>query len=248
MPRNPRAMRAAQPILPLVTASLVAMLALPALAAPVTVGFRGTFTSVLDPMGALPGGIVQGAEFSGSYALDADLFVLSPDGFTNGYIDVFEGYFYSVRYFVPGEGASITLQLGSEAFAFSVSVVRIYESHTYSAERGGDGAVVGWFLTYGDEWQISTEPVAAPGSSVGLALVYESSSGYRTESRTASDPLSPPPVVISLDGWREGGRIHLFDPSDPSSYSATGELTDVFVVPEPSTALLLGLGLLSGAG
>ena len=61
---------------------------------------------------------------------------------------------------------------------------------------------------------------------------------------TASDPLSPPPVVISLDGWRKGGRVVLFDPSDTRSYSATGKLTDVFVVPEPSTALLLGLGLL----
>ena len=85
----------------------------PVSAAPVTVYYSGTITSVTDPGGDLPPGIEIGSEISGSYVLDPDLF---PSQVPFAGVDVVQHQ--------PGPG-TLDAAVGGSPFVRSVTAITL---------------------------------------------------------------------------------------------------------------------------
>lgn len=184
-------------------------------AAPITVGFSGVIDTVTDlNPPVLPPAVFVGAPFEGTYTIDPDLFTTQSPGASGP-----GGIAHT-----PGPG---TLAVGVAGTPFSTTVDRI-------AITNGDDPSFPPGVP--DAWAISPSFVSAPDFDIGLAFLDS------TQARI-SDP-SDFFVNTSLSGW-DSGQLSFFTLNNgvAAVFLARGTITDLYVVPEPTTALLLGLGL-----
>jgi len=125
----------------------------------------------------------------------------------------------SVFFHRPGPG-SVEVDIGGNLFS------RVVDSILIGDNFGSDV----WVLT-----RFGTNPKPA------VILFFWDSTGTRI-----TDPMSFF-VNTSLDGW-DFSEMVLFahdDPWGPIRRLTSGTIMEVFVIPEPSTALLVGLGLVA---
>ena len=160
-------------------------------------------------------GVVPGTTFSGTYTLDPDLFTVAIPGSSPGIF---------LHGFGPG---SVEVDIGGNLFSRVVGFVMIGDA--IPAPSGG----------VEDLWAI---PIFLPAPTPEFTLIYRDSTLTRI-----TDPTSFF-VNTSLDGWDLSEMLLRVD--DPTAPFGTrtltrGTITEVFVIPEPSTALLVGLGLIA---
>jgi hypothetical protein len=192
----------------------------PSAAAPITVGYSGVIDSITDPFGQLPPGIGLGTPFTGTYTVDPDAVtgVAQPD----------TGY---VQHIGAGLG-SIELDVGGNLIGQPLTTV-------------GIGDVIGGAPFAEDFWNtITPEFETVPLGSLASAVSFSDSTDTRisdpfdffvnTSLTDWDDPKAGIWVARGGIGPAGGGFVLL----------ARGEITSLQVLPEPSTALLMGLGLL----
>ena len=202
-------------VLSVVAAFVVIANAGPSTAIPIIVGYSGVIFVVDDPFGLIPG-VVPGTTFSGTYTLDPDLFTVAFPSFPAGIF---------LHGFGPG---SVEVDIGGNLFSRVVGFVMIGDA--IPAPSGG----------VEDLWEI---PIFLPAPTPEFTLIYRDSTLTRI-----TDPTSFF-VNTSLDGWDNAEMTLLVDdpflPPGSGSTVVRGTITEVFVIPEPSTALLVGLGLVA---
>ena len=215
----------ALPLLSLLFAATVAFALAPvqpSSAASITVTFSGTIDVVDDPNSVLDPSVVVGAAFAGSYTIDPDTFAPTEAcSFDPNSPDSFCQY----------SGSLIgSVAVGSSVFDLPNEVT----IRNNAMEFGGGGRV--W-----DSWSIQDIP--DPGE-IGAFV------SFLDYTHTKTDDARVFFVATSLVGWTEAHFVLIEAPHPNPNQSggpvAMGAIQSV--VPEPSTTVLLALGLAGLAG
>ena len=188
----------------------------PASALPVTFDLSGTLTQVSDPRGLLPASLVPGAAFTASLSFDADptCLVVSPT---------------VCQYLAPT--AQLSLAVGGETVALASGNATAFVQ---------DGAPV-------DGVSASFSAPLPPGAGfpalwrwADISLQDPSASALVSN---ALPPLLLPDLGLFLIRSFDAGGCYAACGDDPSDrFRVEGSLSTGSVVPEPSTALLFGVG------
>jgi hypothetical protein len=204
-----------------IVAATVLVISKSAHALTLSANFTGTISSLNDPTGFLAPATV-GTSFSVGYTVDTDgvsALVEAPSANATSY-----------RFFVtPASPGLITASVAGLTFSSPLDVIIV-----------GDNVSIGGGSTVLDYWSTSIilgEPSVSVGS-IFPYLIFSDSAGTRL---TSQDLFG----VVSLDGWSqvEMGlvRVEALGEELVTQTLATGTLYST--VPEPTTALLLTLGL-----
>jgi hypothetical protein len=202
-----------------------------AVAVPITFGFTGTITFFEEDYEQPPselmfdGSIAPGVAFSGEYTFDSDAV-----GVPSGNPDIL------LRYFQSGVPFGAHLEVGNYRFDWDNLRITVIDSITdiYDVVGVQDGAIQG--------------PIPPPFSFWGVEMEGRWHDDDGAILSSTQLPLLPPP--LSAFEKRELFVLGYIDysPVQDGNFTIIGTVETLFLVPEPGTALLLGLGLAGLAG
>jgi hypothetical protein len=205
---------------------VVLFLIMPAIcqATTITIGFAGVVDDVDDPCNLLGGGLQQNTSISGSYIYDSE---------TPGLIEgttTARAYWHSVAPY------GITLEIGNLTFQTDSANVKFLINIGDNLESGG-----------GDRYLIQSYNNLNINNDVIVDTFFWQLDDYSGNAISSTDlPDSPP----DLTAWQSGNNLHIsggrggIPPCFDELFRINGHITDVWIVPEPTTLLLFSLSAL----
>jgi hypothetical protein len=206
----------------LIAAILLALLTFYAQAELITIGFSGLIDSVGDPYNLLEGGVQEYDLISGFYVYDSE----TPDSDPQSHFGLYK--YTSAPYGISLTVSGITFQTDADNVDFTIGI-----TDGIPSGGGGDSYTIGSGnnLLFKNDICIET---------LGWRLTDYS---YTAISSTEL-PNSPP----DLTAWQSGNNLQVSggrggtSPCFDEIFQINGHVTDVWLVPEPATLLLFGLG------